>query len=146
MSNSEQTSRSSDSANPEWTPCREGEIGSMVGRIRSRRKAVSTARITSVAAVLLAILAVSQFQSPQTAGIQPSKISCQETLEHQEAYQSGDLAGTETEDQIRAHLVDCPKCAEKYAARAPQARHSQPVETRTTARISDQRFIAAASQ
>jgi hypothetical protein len=118
----------------------------MVGRIQSRRRAVSAAQVTSVAAVLLAIFAVSQFQPPDSGRKQHGGISCQETLRHQDAYQSGDLAGSETEEQIRAHLADCPKCAEKYAARAPQARHAQPSQTQTTARINGRRLLVVTAQ
>jgi cytochrome c-type biogenesis protein CcmH/NrfG len=129
---SEQISGSNPEARPadDWQPCAAGEVSNMVLRVQRRRRNVTVVRAASVVACLLVAGLLLQFQSIDAARRMPGGITCGKALQHQEEYQAGELEGQKLSEQIRNHLADCPRCAEKFQSRpgTPQASESIPVE------------------
>jgi len=124
-SNSEMSHPEESSAN-DWQPCAAGEVAGMVQRVQRRRRAATVARATSVAACLLAGIAILQLEPFGKAGGPPGGITCRETLQRQSEFQAGELEGEEIAEQIREHLAGCPRCAEKFRSRSPQASEDVP--------------------
>ena len=116
----------------------------MVQRIERRRRAATVARVTSVAACLLAAVAILQFQPFGAAGGPPGGITCGECLEHQGEYQAGELKGQKIAEQIREHIAGCPHCAEKFKSESPQASQKQPSEHMVTGFAAPSRGLIAA--
>lgn len=127
MSDQTDSSRQTDSQTSNWQPCSQGEVAGMVRRVQRRRRALAAARVTSLAAALLAVVAVWQFQPLRPAASLPGGISCQEVMHNHDAYQSGELDGREIADQIREHIAGCPHCAEKFPSESPQASQVLPI-------------------
>lgn len=113
---SEQDRRPADRADSagEWPPCQQGELAGMVRRTQRRRRAQKVARMTSMAALVLAAAVAWQFQPFSGGKHWPGGISCEKVLQHQRDFQAGDLDGEALADRIREHLAGCPHCAQKF--------------------------------
>ena len=101
----------------EWGPCPTGELGRMVGRIRSKRRSAQVRRIGGTAAVmaLFAVMLVGgrSMIRNSTGDIRYGGLTCSEVHPQLMAFHDGKLPAP-LADKIRQHLKRCPDCGPKY--------------------------------
>ena len=100
----------------DWQPCASGQIGGMVQRLRTLRRADAIRRMAvPTTAVLLLAVAVFYFSQSRPGGVlfHPGGLTCGEVQEYLPAYArqqvSPELAG-----QLEEHLANCPECKKMY--------------------------------
>lgn len=94
----------------EWRDCRPGEVSSMVGRIRSRRRRVFAMQLggCAVFGIVLGIAFIElrpRFAEPPLHG----GITCGDVRDRAELYIRGKL-NPDLQDRIATHLKECPGC------------------------------------
>jgi len=95
----------------DWTPCRRGEVSSLVQALKGRRQAKKVQRRLVVTGALMAVAAVGYYFT----GLRPTDqfkyggIACSEVAQSAQEFVSGDL-DDETQQQIDEHLAHCPRC------------------------------------
>lgn len=117
----------------DWRPCPQGELGQLVGRLRSRRRNVQVRRLTqvSLAAGGVFAVAVAWFAlSPNAPGpvapnpiiqAQPvASISCGEVKKRTMDFVAGKV-DDETKARIEKHLGKCGSCAKYVHEHRPTA-------------------------
>lgn len=97
----------------QWTPCQEGEIQHLIGRLRHRRRWRTYGRGAAVAALML--LAASGYWAAvagRTAGLR--SLSCRQVIALAPDFFAGRLDDG-TAAAIRHHLAGCRSCREHLA-------------------------------
>lgn len=121
-------------AEGDWTPCPQGELGQLVGRLRTRRRNLQIRKVTQLSLVASGVfaVAVSWFafwpaQAPDPAKAPPgiqgqavANISCREVRERTMEFVQGHVDG-DTKARIEKHLHKCGSCAKFVKEHRPTA-------------------------
>ena len=109
----------------EWHECPSGEISGMLGRIRSRRKAVFIAQLAggAVFGILLGV-AFTQFGIGTGNDRDALQISCTEVREKAADYVNGRLPEA-MQERIAVHLKSCDSCG-KFLKKQNRSGGQQP--------------------
>lgn len=108
----------------EWQPCRTGEVGHLVRRLKARESAVVVQRRMIAVVVLL----IAAFTGYYFMGVLPEAesnfggIVCSTVKKLAPEYMAGEL-DAEQADRIRAHLAKCDQCREWMRNSMPAALH-----------------------
>lgn len=95
----------------DWTPCPEGTLQGMVGRLRARRRRTIAVRAACAAGVVAAILLAAGFVSTRHASDDylHGGLYCSQVRPALPDYRAGKLHG-EFLSQVEQHLAECPPC------------------------------------
>lgn len=97
-------------AGSSWQPCRTGEVGALVKRLRRqrRRRDVRRAAVTGACLSAIALLAFWMLPGQREAD---AAMTCREVHDLADAYVAGQVEA-EKSDRIRRHLDHCRTCRE----------------------------------
>jgi hypothetical protein len=124
-----------DAARPQpegdWLPCPQGEVGQLVGRLRTRKRNLQIRRVTQLSLVATGVfaVAVSWFAfAPAPAPAKPApiqaqtvaSITCGEVRQRATEFVNGRVDG-EMKARIEKHLHKCGSCAKFVKEHRPTA-------------------------
>lgn len=121
----------------DWQPCPQGELGQLVGRLRSRQRNVQIRRATQTSLMAAGVFAAAVacfmlWPSDPAPGRNPggitqpvARISCGEVRKRTEEFVKGKV-DEETKLRIENHLGKCGSCANYVREHRPTAILTQP--------------------
>ena len=122
----------------QWEACRPGEIGGVVQRLQSRRRARTVQQGAGIAAILFVAVVSGFYSLGLLSGTDAvgSEITHAEVLRNAESYLAG-LLNAETEEKIRRHLAHCRHCREEIEEmKRKPAKGVHNAEPQTTGQLS----------